>query len=114
MKENADDGTAVLDAQAALSLVKSGIATPFPAMYFSVGTALSLAATILLPFFLSWVVIPIGVLATLLCYMITRVLTMRAALQELLGNGQQSREAMEAVYDRLVAHDLLRATRWTN
>ena len=112
MDANASAGTVVLNAQAALSLIQSGIASPFPAMLFVAGAAGFLAASFILPFFLSWPAIPVCFLASLVSYKIARILIMKSAWNELLGKGQQFEETMEAVYDRLVECDLLQATQW--
>jgi len=112
MDRNASGGTVVLNAQAAISLVRSGIASPFPGMLFFVGAAGFLVAAFILPFFLSWMAIPVCFFASWASYRIARIFIMRSAWNELLGKGQQSEETMEAVYDRLIEHDLLQATQW--
>ena len=113
MEKNAAAGTVVLNAQAAISLVRSGIARPFPGMYFVAGAAGFLAAAFILPFIFSWPAIPACFFASWVSYKIARIFIMKSSWNELLGKGQQSEETMEAVYDRLVEHDLLQATRWT-
>ena len=112
MDKNAAASTVVLNTQAAISLVRSGIASPFPAMYFIAGAAGFLAASFILPFFLSWLAIPACFFASWVSYRIAKVFIMKSSWNELLGKGQQSEEVMEAVYDRLVEHDLLQATQW--
>jgi len=114
MDKNASAGTVVLNAQAALSLVRSGIATPFPSMFFIAGAAGFLAASFILPFFFSWHAFPVCLIASLASYKIGRILIMKSAWNELLGRGEQSEETMEAVYDKLVEFDLLQATQWAD
>jgi hypothetical protein len=112
MDKHAGGGTVALNAQAAISMVRTGIAKPFPGMYFVAGAAGFLAAAFILPFIFSWLAIPVCFAASVASYWIARMLFMKSSWNELLGKGQQSEDTMEAVYDRLIEHDLLKATRW--
>jgi hypothetical protein len=112
MNECPSPGAVTLDAQAALSLIKSGSASPFPSMLFAAGAAGFLAASFILPVLFSWHAFPICIFASWASYKVARVLIMKTAWKELLGQGQQSEDTLEALYDRLVEHDLLHAVYW--
>jgi len=104
--------TVTLNAQAALNLIRGGIAAPFPSMFFAAGAAAFLIASLILPFVFSWLATPLCLLASWASYKAARMLIMKSAWKELLGKGEQSEEVMEEIYDRLVEYDLLRATHW--